>query len=238
MTARTTGRGDWAFLGLLVASAACLVVTLQVIFLRAPTEATMGILQKVFYFHVPAAYGMYLGATACFAGSVGYLARGTIRWDALARAGADVAVAMGMMVMISGPLWASKSWGKYWDWDPRLVASLLCLLLYLAYGVLRAFSGSNEAVRRFAAALGILGAALVPMIHWSVHKWGGQHPKVISKGGGGIHHPDMKLALVLGFTSFTLLAVLLVWQRMKLHRATSRFEALEQEAFELGVAGD
>ncbi len=238
MTARTTGRASSAFVGLLAVAAVCLVGTVQVIFFKAPIEATMGIVQKVFYFHVPAAYGMYLGATICLVGSSGYLARGTLRWDALARAGADVAVAMGMMVMISGPLWASKSWGKYWDWDPRLVASLLCLLLYVAYNVLRTFSGSNEAVRRFAAALGILGAALVPMIHLSVHKWGGQHPKVISKGGGGIHHPDMKLALVLGFATFTLLTVLLVWQRMKLHQATSRFEALEQEAFELGVAGD
>lgn len=238
MTVRTTKKSDGLFVALLVAAVASLVVSLQLIFLRAPIEASMGILQKVFYFHVPAAYGMYLGATACFAGSVGYLSRGTLSWDAFARAGADVAVAMGLMVMISGPLWASKSWGKYWDWDPRLIASLMCLMLYMGYGVLRAFSGSTEAVRRFAAALGVLGVALVPMIHLSVHKWGGQHPKVISKGGGGIHHPDMKLALVAGFVTFTLLTILLVWQRMRLHQATSRFEALEQEALELGVAGD
>ncbi len=234
----TTRKSDRAFVALLVVGVACLVVSLQVIFLRAPIEASMGIVQKVFYFHVPAAYGMYLGATVCFAGSVGYLSRGTLGWDAFARAGADVAVAMGLMVMISGPLWASKSWGKYWDWDPRLIASLMCLMLYMGYGVLRAFSGSTEAVRRFAAALGVLSVALVPMIHLSVHKWGGQHPKVISKGGGGIHHPDMKLALALGFVTFTLLTILWVWQRMRLHQATSRFEALEQEALELGVAGD
>jgi len=238
VTAWTTKKSDGLFVALLVAAVASLVVSLQVIFLRAPIEASMGIVQKVFYFHVPAAYGMYLGATACFAGSVGYLSRGTLGWDAFARAGADVAVAMGLMVMISGPLWASKSWGRYWDWDPRLIASLMCLMLYMGYGVLRAFSGSTEAVRRFAAALGVLGMALVPMIHLSVHKWGGQHPKVISKGGGGIHHLDMKLALAAGFVTFTLLTIVLVWQRMGLHQATSRFEALEQEALELGVAGD
>jgi len=68
----------------------------------------MGIVQKVFYFHVPAAYAMYLGAVACFVGSVGYLYAPSPRWDAIARGGADVAVAMGLMVMISGPLWRPR----------------------------------------------------------------------------------------------------------------------------------
>ena len=36
------------------------------IFAVAPVEATMGIVQKIFYFHVPSAYVMYLGAAVCF----------------------------------------------------------------------------------------------------------------------------------------------------------------------------
>ncbi|MEO7594630.1 MAG: heme transporter, partial [Byssovorax sp.] len=72
------------------------LLTIHVVFLRAPIEATMGIVQKIFYFHVPAAYAMYLGATACFVGSAGYLYKGTPVWDSVAKSGADVAVAMGM----------------------------------------------------------------------------------------------------------------------------------------------
>lgn len=230
--------GDKAFLAVLAATALSLVVALQVIFLKAPTEASMGIVQKIFYFHVPAAYGMYLGAAICFVGSAGYLARGTTRFDALARAGAEVAVAMGLMVLITGPLWAAKAWGRYWTWDPRLTTSMLSVLVYAAYVVLRAFTGSGDAERKFAAALGVLGAANLPIIHYSVQKWGGQHPKVISNGGGGLRHPDMKLALLLGFVTFTLLTVTLVWQRMRLHRATARLDELEQEAIELGLAGE
>ncbi len=223
---------------MVLATALAIVAALQVIFFKAPVESTMGIVQKIFYFHVPSAYGMYLGATMCFIGSVGYLARGHMRWDAFARAGADVAVTMGIMVLISGPLWAAKAWGQYWTWDPRLTTSLLSVLVYVAYVILRAFTGGGEAERRFAAALGVLGAANLPIIHFSVRKWGGQHPKVITRGGGGLQHADMKLALMLGFLAFTLLAIALVWQRVRLHLTTCRLEALEQEALELGLAGD
>jgi heme exporter protein C len=233
-----TRAADRLFVALLAATAVCMVVSLQVIFLKAPVEATMGIVQKIFYFHVPAAYAMYLGATVCFVGSACYLARATPRFDALARAGAEVAVTMGLMVLISGPLWAAKAWGKYWTWDPRLTTSLLSVMVYVAYVVLRAFTGDGEAERKFAAALGVLGAANLPIIHYSVQKWGGQHPKVISSGGGGLKHPDMKLALGLGFLTFTLLAITLVWQRMRLHVQSGKLAALEQEAVELGIAGD
>ncbi|MSP26019.1 MAG: heme transporter [Myxococcales bacterium] len=234
-----TAKGpDKAFLALLGATAVACVVTLQVIFLKAPTEASMGIVQKIFYFHVPAAYGMYLAAALCCVGSVGYLARGTLGWDALARGGAEVAVVCGLMVLVSGPLWAAKAWGRYWTWDPRLTTSLLSVLVYVAYVVLRAFTGGGEGERKFAAALGVLGSANLPIIHYSVQKWGGQHPKVISSGGGGLRHPDMKLALTLGFLTFTLLAIVLVWERARLHLASGRLAALEDEAVELGISGD
>lgn len=234
----TVTTGDRVFMGMVILTALSLVATLQVIFFKAPEEASMGIVQKIFYFHVPSGYGMYLGSAVCFVGSVGYLWKGTPRWDALARAGADVAVAMGIMLLISGPLWAAKAWGRYWTWDPRLTTSLLQVLVYAAYTVLRSFTESGEAERRFAAALGILGAANIPIIKYSVQKWGGQHPTVISSGGGGLQHPDMKLALGLGFLTFTLLTVLFVWQRMRMHLTNTELDALEQEAMELGAVAD
>lgn len=232
------GGRDRIFYGLLILTAVTLVATLQVIFLKAPVENTMGIVQKIFYFHVPSAVGMYLGAGACFLGSALYLAKGDLKWDALARAGADVTVVMGLMLIISGPLWAARAWGRYWTWDPRLTTSLLNVLIYVAYTVMRSFSAGGEAERKFAAALGILGTANIPIIRYSVQKWGGQHPRVITKGGGGLGHPDMKLALMMGFATFFLLTVVLIWQRMRLHTAQTHVEALEQEALELGIAGD
>jgi len=238
----TTGRSflqsDRAFYVLVALAAICTLGTIQIIAFRAPVEASMGIVQKIFYFHVPAAYSMYVGAAACFVGSAGYLYTGKRTWDALAKAGGEVAVAMGLMVLISGPLWAAKAWGVYWTWDPRLTTSMLGVLLYVSYVVLRLFTGDGDAERKFAAALGVLGAANLPIIHFSVQKWGGNHPKVITTGGGGLKHPDMKLALTMGFVSFTLIALAVLWARVRSEITSSRVAELEQEALEIGLGED
>ncbi len=223
------------FVVLVVLAAVLTVTTLQVVFLRAPTEAQMGIIQKVFYFHVPSAYAMYLGAAACFAGSVAYLLKATDERDAFAKAGAEVAVMFGTVVLVTGPLWAAKAWGQYWTWDPRLTTTLLSFLVYVAYVVLRSFGGGGEAERRFAAALGFLGAINLPIIHFSVRKWSGQHPQVITGKGGGLQHPDMKLAFALGMITFTVLAAVFIWSRTRLVLAESKLRRIEREAVELGL---
>lgn len=237
-TGRSKSSADGAFYVVTALAAVAFIVVLQVIFFKAPVEASMGFVQKIFYFHVPAAVSMYVGATVCFVGSAGYLARGTRKWDALARSGAEVAVAMGLMVLITGPLWAAKAWGVYWTWDPRLTTSLLSILIYVAYVVMRSFAGDGDAERKFAAALGVLGAANLPIIHYSVRKWGGNHPTVISSGGGGLGHPDMKLALNLGFLAFFLLTTLLVWSRYRLEVSKNRLQEIEEEALELGLGDE
>ena len=222
------------FLTLVVLATVLYVVTIQFVFLRAPTEKTMGIVQKIFYFHVPSAYCMYIGATACFVGSVAYLLKPTDTRDALARAGAEMAVVFGAIVLTTGPLWAAKAWGYYWTWDPRLTTSLLSVLIYVAYLVLRAFTGDGEGERKFAAALGIIGAANLPIIHFSVTKWSGQHPTVITGKGGGLH-PDMKVSLTLSFIAFTLFAIALLWARVRVEVAKNRLERAEEDAIDLGL---
>lgn len=227
--------GSALFYALLATSTALLLATIYVVFVRAPIEATMGIVQKIFYFHVPSAYAMYIGATVCFAGSVGYLLKPSDRWDAFARAGAELAIVMGLIVLVTGPLWAAKAWGYYWTWDPRLTTALLSWLIYVAYQVLRAFSGDGAGERKFAAALGILGAANLPIIHYSVQKWGGQHPTVVTGKGGGLQHPDMKLGFALAMVAFTLFSLTLLFALVKLELARSRLVRLEEDAIDLGL---
>lgn len=224
------------FTGAVLVTAVLFMVTIHWIFMKAPPEKTMGIVQKIFYFHVPSAYSMYLGATACFVGSVGYLLRPSERWDATASAGAELATVYGLIVMTSGPLWAAKAWGVFWTWDPRLTTSLLSVLIYVAYIVLRAFAGDGEGEKKFAAALGILGAANLPIIHFSVEKWAGQHPKVImNKGGGGLDHPDMRIAFFLAMLTFTLFTCCLLAARVRLELARSRLARAEEDAIDLGL---
>lgn len=233
-----TNTFDLLFYALFGVTTLSLLATIHFVFYVVPEEATMGIVQKIFYFHAPSAYAFYLGAAACFFGSAGYLARASARWDAFGRAGADLSVALGLMVMITGPLWAAKSWGVYWTWDPRLTTMLLSLLIYVAYCVLRAFSGGGDAERKFAAALGILGGATLPIIHFAVKKWGGTHPEVITGKGGGLSDNRMVQGLLLGFLTFTLLTVLFIWARMRQHLSEAHLEEVEQEALARGLVED
>ncbi len=202
-------------------------------FLVAPVEATMGIIQKVFYFHVPAAYAMYLSWGICTIFSVHYLAKGRERSDMISKSAAEVALLFATIVMITGPLWGRRAWGAFWTFDPRLTASLLFTLIIMAYVLLRTLS-QGEKERRFAAALSILGAVILPLIHLSVNKWRGQHP-VLKRGG---LEPSMKTTLMVGFLTFTGIAILLLIRRYGLERNQRRLEMLREEAAVRGIQGD
>ncbi len=233
---RTSDRVFWALSAL---SALTFTVLIAFVFLRVPTAQPQagGLTQKIFYFHVPAAYAMYLSAVVGFVASAFYLYGATDERDAWAKAGAECAVAFGALVLTSGPIWAKKAWGVYWTWDPRLTTLLLTVLIYAAVVVLRAFGGGGDSERRFAAALTVLGTVTLPIVHYSVQKWGGNHPTVISKGGGGLGDPDMKRALLLGFVAMTELAALLLWTRARLALAGTRLTALEDRAAALEIEG-
>ena len=214
-----------------------LFVLFYMTFFRAPIAQAEagGFAQKIFYFHVPSAYAMYLSGIVCCIASGVFLLKLTNRSNAWAQAGAECATLFGILMITSGPLWAKKAWGVYWTWDPRLTTTLLSLLIYAAIVLLRRFGGSGEAERKFAAALGVLGTVNLPIIHYSVKKWGGNHPVVINKGGGGLSHPDMKLTLTIGFLAFTLLAAMLLWQRARTLELTARLRDTEERAIDEGL---
>ncbi|HJK98884.1 MAG TPA: heme transporter, partial [Polyangiaceae bacterium LLY-WYZ-14_1] len=107
-------------------------------------------------------------------------------------------------------------------------------MIFLAYLSLRGFGQAGEAERRFSAALAVVGLCLVPIIHFSVQRWRGQHPTVISRGGGGLH-PDMVPALILSFVAFTFLVALLIYARTRVELERRRLEALELDTAELGL---
>ncbi len=232
-----TQRSNALFLALLAATAGVFFYLIYFIFFRAPIAQLQagGLAQKIFYFHAPSGYAMYLSGAVCFFASAWYLARPNDTSDAWAKAGAECAVIFGMMLLTSGPLWAKKAWGVYWTWDPRLTTSLLSLLVYAAIVMMRAFAGEGEAERKFAAALGVLGTANLPIIHYSVKKWGGNHPTVITSGGGGLGHPDMKWALGMGFLAMTLLAVVLIWLRARAALLEARLSRLHEQALATGI---
>jgi len=207
-------RGDLIFLALSLGSFVSMVAlaALSVGYAPVAQRAAGGLAQKIFYFHVPAAYALYLSGLFCAGGSFVSLQKGSLHAHATARAGAECAVAFGVIVLTSGPLWAKQAWGVYWTWDPRLTTLLLSVLVYAALSLLYAMLEGTPAELRFLAAFGLLGTVNLPIIHLSVRKWGGNHPSVITGRGGGITN-EMALTLGTGFVAFTLLCLVLLWLR-------------------------
>jgi heme exporter protein C len=224
-----------AFVALAVLTLVAMGVTLMLVS-GAPIEARMGIVQKIFYFHVSSAYSMYVGLGIAALASAMWLWKGSERWDALAVAGAEVGLAFTLVVLTTGPLWGRKAWDVYWVWDPRLTSTLLMGLMFVAYHVLRA-SGTGGIEKRFAAALALLALPNAFLIHYSVQQWGGQHPQVITGQGGGLA-PSMLPAFFTALGTFSLLVVMLIWARFRAERAKQSVEALELRAAAAGLLED
>src|SRR3954452_9441579 len=151
----------WGFVLLALTAGLLLARALYAIFVVAPVELQMGIVQKIFYFHVPSAWAMYVGYTLSVIGSAMYLAKRSDAWEAVAVGGAEVGSVFCLIVMVTGPLWAYKAWGTGWTWDPRLTTTLLTGMIYAAYLLLRNLGATGEVERRFAAGLALLGGALM-----------------------------------------------------------------------------
>jgi heme exporter protein C len=228
---------DTIFYALLGAFAVGVTSAILQIFLNTPAAQPEagGLAQKIFYFHVAVAMGIYVTGGACFLASATYLVRPSEAANAWARGGSDCAALFGTLVLCSGPLWAKKAWGVYWVWDPQLTTLLLSVLIYWAICLLRAFAGDGAAERRFAAALGVMGTVNLPIIYYSVQKWGGNHPKVIREGGGGLD-ASMKPAFWLGVVAMTLLLpAVLLWLRSRMNLLQANLEHTWQEALTRGV---
>jgi heme exporter protein C len=235
LLSRSVGLDPLPVLGVLAAVAMATAITL--IFTWAPTERTMGIVQKIFYLHVPAAISAYVGFFICCGASVWYLIKGDVRADVLARSGAEVGVFFCLMVLGSGPLWARKAWGTFWTGEPRLLLTMVMMLIFAAYLVVREFGGRSEMTRRICAVLGILGVADIPLVRMSVARWRGNHPQVLSRGG---IDDDMYVALYASAAAMALVFTTFLWLRYRigiaeedtnrLSRALAAAEILHEDA--------
>jgi heme exporter protein C len=194
----------------------------------APIEKRMGIVQKIFYFHVPAAFMTFVAVGVAFVASLLYLIKRKVVFDEWAVAAAELVLVFCTIVLITGPLWGRKAWGVFWVWDPRLTSTFILWLTFIAYHAMRRFSEGRDTGRRIGAGLAILAAIDVPIIHFSVQLWGGQHPIVMQKDGFGSNiHSDMTRALMAALAFEALLFVTLLLARVGTERTENRLRALE-----------
>lgn len=140
----------------------------------SPAEDTMGVVFKIFYFHVSSALTMMLSAIVCAIASAAYLRRRSRTADQIALAAAELAVVFGAIVLITGPLWARKSWGFWWVWDARVTSTLVMWMMFSSYLLLRKYAGVGS--ETLSAAVGVFAGVMSPLVYKSVDIWRTQHP--------------------------------------------------------------
>ncbi len=215
---------------LIVLAGAGMMAAAWCTFFYAVPERTMGISQLTFYLHVPAAFVTYILYAAMFLGSFLYLWSGKMVWDTLAKAGGEVGLAFACLMIFTGPLWAKPVWGHYWTWDPRLTSAFVLWLIYAVYALLRMIVDRPDKQAKFAAVLAILGAADIPIIHYSVKWWNAQHPGPVvfqKKVGGGLTDSTMRITLLVAFLANLALGLTFLFMRYRQLRLAARVEALD-----------
>ena len=187
----------------------------------ADYESTMGLVQKIFYYHMPSAWMFLVSGIVCGVASVRFLITGDPRHDRTAWAAAEMAVIFGVVTLVTGPLWARRAWGTFWVWDARTTSSLVQWMVAWAYLILRRYGGPGS--DKLAAGLALFGVANVGFIYISVNYWRTIHPATTVVP---------KLPFTMGFplwycvVSFTLLFVLLLKMRIRLEEQRATLDSL------------
>jgi heme exporter protein C len=187
--------------------------------------------QKIFYFHVPAAWIMFLATFISAVGSVAYLIRRADRWDRVGDAGVELAILFGAMVLISGPLWGRKAWGAYWVWDVRLTSSLVLVLTLVACKIVRGYAGASA--KQISSGLAVLAVVNSAFVYYSVDIWRGTHPpKIVSQGGLA---KEMSQTLWFCVFTFILAFTCLFWLRLRMGKLRATMDHIHMQAAEAGM---
>ncbi len=208
-----------------------MAAAIYMVFMYVPSDRVQGIVQRIFYFHVPLAIMTFVAFGVVALASILFLWRGTRIWDRLAHAAAEVGMLFCTLVLVTGPIWARPIWGTWWTWDARLTTTLILWLIYAAYLMLRSVSGPADQSARYAAILGIVGAVDIPIINRSVYWWRTIHPAVLitREGGSGLADARMQGTLGVCFLAFFLLFLWLLWVRNESARLHDSVEELRQQ---------
>jgi heme exporter protein C len=225
-TASGIGRGWSSYL--VVLGGLLMLVDLYLVFMVAPTDAVLGHVQRVFYFHVPIAIMSFLAFFVVFIASIGFLVKRNRRWDSVAHASAEVGVVFVTLALLSGVIWARPVWGVWWTWEPRLTTTLILWLIYVAYLMLRSYAPNKAQGALYAAAVGIVGFVDVPIVYYSVQWWRSIHPAPVvgPLAEAGALEPVMLWVLLFSFLTFLVLFLYLVAERVSLRNAEDRLTDL------------
>jgi heme exporter protein C len=229
--ARNSGLGRVTWLeALFWLTAVALFVDLYLIFVWVPKEVVQGNVQRIFYFHVPAAWIAYLAFFLVFLFSIFHIRGRNPRWDHYAYSAAELGVVFTSANIVTGIIWAKPIFGVWWVWDARLTTTALLWLIYMGYLMVGAYSVGQGKASRLRAAVGILGFAIVPMNYLSVSLWDTVHVEPIVAGGDDSYlSSEMWSTLMFSLVTFTLFFVFLLIVRITLRESEAEMEEMSGE---------
>ena len=171
-----------------------------------------GVIQRIFYVHVPAAWTCFLAFGITAVTSAMYLWLRDARLDRAALCAAEGGMIFGTIMLTTGPLWGSVAWATPWNWEPRLILTLLLWFIFLGYFMVRGATEDPEKGKRFAAVVAIVGALDIPLIHISVSQWFRDRfptlhptPVVLNQDEGPTLDGDMLTVFLTSLLAFTLI---------------------------------
>ena len=207
-------------------------IALYLALVFAPMEAVMGNVQRVFYFHVATAWVGLLGFIVAAVVGIVYLIKKDLKWDRMEVAAVEISVVFFFITIVLGSIWARPAWGTWWTWDPRLTTAAITELIYIAYFMLREGIEDPERRARFGAVYTLLGGLSAPITFMAIRLFRTIHPVVIGNEssaaqGGFSMTGDMKVAFFFALFAFTVIAVDLFWNRLRIGELQNEVEQLK-----------
>ena len=213
-------------------TASLFIIATGMVFFYAPTEAIMGAVQRVFYFHVAAGWVGMLGFLVAAVSGVAYLRTGNRKWDTAGFASVEIGLVFTFITVVSGSFWARPIWNTWWTWDPRLTTATIMMLIYAAYLMLRSGIEDPERRARFGAVYAIVGFLSVPLTFFSARLFRTIHPIVIGTNQPGAEGafdmiPKMLQTFLFSLLTFTFIFADLLWHRIRLGNLSDKVEQLK-----------
>lgn len=202
-------------------------------FVFAPTEATMGSIQRIFYFHMGSNAASILSIIIAAVAAALYLRTNDPKYDRVSYACMELGVLFGAISLATGMIWARPVWGTWWTWEARLTSFLILVLVYVAYLMLRMSARDDVTIARIASVFTFIGALDVPFIMLAPRLWKGLHPVIFGTDAGGEFTfnitPNMGIALGVCIVAMLMLYFYLLIQRTKLAKLESDVAELREQ---------
>lgn len=215
-----------------VGTAVLFVAAASLVFFFAPLERVMGEVQRIFYFHVAAAWVSALAFGVTLVAGLAYLRTAQRRWDVVGSASVEIGLLFTIMTLISGSIWARPIWNTWWTWDPRLTTAAVTELIYVAYFMLRQGIDDPDRRARFGAVYALVGGLSAPITFFAIRLFRTIHPVVIGGSnaeaeGGFSMSADMRTAFFFALFAFTIIFIDLFWNRIRLGDLQDKVEQLK-----------